>query len=155
MARTRITGNTSHYCYCCVTPRITESTCHMIPIHCCVMSPRMRCINQFSGTNKTLPQFCCMARVLERAHPATVQQCLEQIRHNINYYIARVPARRKHILTCWALSLKCYKHFLTVFSVTFNRAQTHSNIVRGKIGFYSHLYQDSTPEYRESWTPSV
>jgi hypothetical protein len=36
VARTRITGNTSHGRYCCVTsPRITENTFHVIPSHCC------------------------------------------------------------------------------------------------------------------------
>jgi hypothetical protein len=45
MAWTRITGNTSHDRYCCVTsPRITENTCHVIPAHYCVTPQRMRCI---------------------------------------------------------------------------------------------------------------
>jgi hypothetical protein len=39
VARTRITRNTSHDCYCCVTsPQITENTCHVIPTHSCVTS---------------------------------------------------------------------------------------------------------------------
>jgi hypothetical protein len=34
--------------------------------------------DSFADTKKTLPQHCCVARVL-----AAAQQCLEQIRHNI------------------------------------------------------------------------
>jgi hypothetical protein len=45
LAWTRITGNMSHDRYCCVTSlRITDSTCHMIFTHCCVMSLHLHCI---------------------------------------------------------------------------------------------------------------
>jgi hypothetical protein len=45
VVQTQIAGNTSRDIYCCVTsPRITGNTCHVIPTHRCVTSPRMRCI---------------------------------------------------------------------------------------------------------------
>jgi hypothetical protein len=34
-------------------------------------------------TKDTLPQYCCVAHALERAHRAIAQQGLEQVRHNI------------------------------------------------------------------------
>jgi hypothetical protein len=36
-----------------------------------------------ADTKKTLPEYCCVTRLLERADWAASQQCLEQIRHNI------------------------------------------------------------------------
>jgi hypothetical protein len=36
-----------------------------------------------TDTKETLPQYCCVAHELDRAHRAAAQQCLEQIRHNI------------------------------------------------------------------------
>jgi hypothetical protein len=45
VAWTSIIGNTScdHYC-CMMSVRITENTCHVMPTHCCVMSPCIHCI---------------------------------------------------------------------------------------------------------------
>jgi hypothetical protein len=48
------------------------------------MSPHVLYGNgPFADGKKTLPQYCCVGRVLECAHWAAAQQCLKQIRHNI------------------------------------------------------------------------
>jgi hypothetical protein len=72
VARIRITGNTSRDRYCCVTAsRITENTSRdPYTLLCDVTSHALYNNGLCSDTKKTLPQYCCVARVLERVYRA-------------------------------------------------------------------------------------
>jgi hypothetical protein len=70
VARTDITGNTSRDRYFCVTsPRITENMSRdPYTLLCDVTAYALYSNGPCADTKETLPQYCCVARVLVRVY---------------------------------------------------------------------------------------